>query len=124
MDPSGVPPTDYLEQVKQEHKHILHHQAVIQDIYAKLPNALPASMQGWRYNILVRNLQACLDALFAAGLFASHHYMSLGNGYFDDTKTPNSDWLEQHVINLFEGNEYTPEMAEQTVQVLQDIGRF
>lgn len=124
MDPSRVPSADYLNSVREQRTHIQCHMDAIQQIYASLPNALPASMQGWRYNILVRNQEACMNALFEAGLFASHHYLSLGNGYFDDTETPNCDWLEQHVINLFEGDEYTPEMAKQTVRILRDVGEF
>lgn len=117
-DPAQLPDSNYEYEVLTELTYIVKHKSEINDIYKRLPNALPEGMHDWRYNILVENQEDCLRNLFEEGLFASKHYLGLGNGYFSETKTPNCDWLAKHVINLFNDNNYTVDMAKRTVDCI------
>lgn len=129
MNPAMVPGDNYFEMVVKELRNISYHKKEINDIYrlnqkiVDLSTRFPDYMQEWRFNILVANQQECMDGLFSNGLFASKHYMSLGNGYFDSVLTPNCDWLESHVINLFNDNKYTSEMAVRTTEILSKIAK-
>ncbi|MBE6085499.1 MAG: UDP-2,4-diacetamido-2,4,6-trideoxy-beta-L-altropyranose hydrolase [Selenomonas ruminantium] len=117
-DPAQMPEADYEQVVLMELAHIITHKAAINGIYKNLPNALPDGMHDWRYNILVRNQDECMKKLFQAGLFASRHYLGLGNGYFSEKSMFNCDWLAKHVINLFNDNNYNVEMAKKTVKCI------
>ncbi len=124
LDPAQMPKDDYEQRIGVEYANIVPHKAVINAIYKALPNALPEGMHDWRYNLLVKNQDECLQKLFQEGLFASKHYLGLGNGYFSNKNTPNCDWLAHHVINLFNDKKITVEMAKKTVECIRNLNDF
>lgn len=119
LDPAQMPEGDYEQKVLQKLPETISHKKAINEIYINLSNSLPEGMHNWRYNILVRNQNKCLQKIFQKGLFASKHYLSLGNGYFSDVKVPNCDWLSKHIINLFNDDKYTIDMARQTAEICE-----
>ncbi len=86
---------------------------------ARLPAEiqLPAAYQEWRYNIVVPDKQRILDAIFAAGLFASSHYASLA-GIFTPGRCHQAEKLAGQVINFFNDRHFTKEMAERTCDII------
>ena len=76
---------------------------------------LPAQYQHWRFNILTGKKDEILKALFAEGLFASSHYMSLSNGCMIAQN------LHEHVLNLFNDQYYTEEQAVKTCEIINSI---
>lgn len=112
-------PDAYLARVRAAYDRAMAHKQALNRGYARLRGGLAAPYQNWRYHILVENQQACLQLLTSHGLYASKHYKSLANGYFTAQQTPCCDWLEAHVINLFNDFCYTEQQAEQTIELLQ-----
>ncbi|MBS6835635.1 MAG: DegT/DnrJ/EryC1/StrS family aminotransferase [[Eubacterium] rectale] len=112
---------NYFEQIRRKLKESLEHKKQINSIYSTLQGSMGMEYQNWRYNILVENQAECLKALFDNNLFASFHYKSLGEGYFEDTKTPICNWLENHVINLFNDFHYSESQASKTVEILKRV---
>jgi len=109
---------DYLNKVESVYLKVLRHKKEINNIYNALSCKMPDQYNIWRFQLLVSNQDECLDILFTNGLFASKHYMSLGNGYFGNEKTPNVEWLEGHVINLFNDFRVAYEQANKLVELL------
>ena len=116
-------PADYDERVREAAGKAAEHRREINEIYRDLPGSMDPAYCGWRYQLLLENAAECAKALFDAGLFCSSHYRSLGNGYFTDDRTPGCEWLEQHVINLFNDFNVTKQQAEQTAEILRDLAR-
>lgn len=114
---------NYFKSVKKELENIIPYKQQINKIYRSWCLNMPENMQMWRYNVLVENQKECLDILYENDLYASNHYMSLGNGYFSDRRTPNTNWLESHIINLFNDKNYSIYQAEKTVDLLSKIAR-
>ncbi len=110
---------NYFERIYIQKEKTDIHKKMINDIYSVIPGALPKEYNNWRYNLLLENATECKKALFEHGLFCSNHYMSLGNGYFSPQKTPNADYLERHIVNLFNDFCYTREQAEKTAELLR-----
>jgi dTDP-4-amino-4,6-dideoxygalactose transaminase len=73
----------------------------------------------WRYNILVREKDRLLARIFAAGLFASSHYASLGGvlgeGWFD-----NAEGLHGRVVNLFNDFRFSEEKALEVCHIVRN----
>lgn len=114
---------NYFQLVKEELVSIIPHKKQLNEIYRSWCFNISEDMQLWRYNVLVDNQTECLAALYANGLYASKHYMSLGNGFFSSTVTPNINWLEKHIINLFNDRKYTVKQAEETVEILKKVAK-
>ncbi len=76
---------------------------------------LPDAYQHWRFNILTDKKNEILKALFAEGLFASSHYMSLSN---DCMIAQN---LHKYVLNLFNDQYYREEQAIRTCEIINSI---
>lgn len=111
---------DYFERMFAQKEKTDAHKKMINEVYSVIPGSLPMEYNNWRYNLLLENAEECRKELFENGLFCSYHYMSLGNGYFSSEKTPNADYLEKHVINLFNDFCYTREQAEKTAELLKN----
>jgi hypothetical protein len=112
--------SEYAALVHTGSKESLAHCKAINDVYTHLipPElCLPQNYQNWRFNVRLRDNQKVLDAIFAAGLFASSHYESLV-GLMGTGTAPNAKQLADHVINLFNDHHYTLDMAEQTARIL------
>lgn len=116
-----IPNDSYYEKIVSLQNDFYNHKKAINYIYKDIPGALPDKYNNWRYQVLVDNQKECYNSLFNAGLFCSCHYKSLGGGYFSDIKTPVNDYLESHVINLFNDFHYTIEQAEKTAEILCNI---
>ena len=112
---------DYYETVKNKMKESIEHRLVLNDIYRELPGSLPIGYCNWRYQIILENAQDCLREIFNRGLFCSNHYMSLGNGYFSDVETPNNNYLERHILNLFNDFRFTVNQARFLVEILSQM---
>ena len=110
---------EYFSEVEQASILSLEHKYKINEIYKSLPGSLPIAYHNWRYQIIVANAEECKKALFDHGLYCSNHYMSLCNGYFYNMLTPVCDYLESHIINLFNDFCYTEEQAVKTSYLLK-----
>lgn len=98
----------------KEHKRLLN------GIYrAAVPQEqqLPDEFQNWRFSILTSDKEVLLKDIFAAKLFASSHYASMGvifgKGHF-----PVAEKLHANVVNLFNDYHYTEEMAIRTAEIV------
>ena len=92
------------------------HKEKLNAIYRKeLPKQiqLPEAYQHWRFNILVKNKEEILKALFDAGLFASSHYKALG-----EEPAPIASNLAAYVINLFNDSYFTEEQAMKSCDII------
>ena len=73
------------EEIRAALPRIARHRERLNGIYR---DAIPAEARlgseydGWRFQILAPEPDALIEELFAAGLFASRHYASLGRGVF------------------------------------------
>ncbi len=118
---AALPPwSEYSEWVRQSLIASLERRRSINAVYDGVLPAdirLPEDYQVWRYNIRVSDNQKVLDAIFAAGLFASRHYASLV-GIFGPGFGSSAAELAGQVVNLFNDHHYTPEMAERTAQLI------
>lgn len=120
-DPQPLAWQEYSERVREARVISLAHKGAINAVYNSLfPSDIQfgESFQLWRFNLHVAPNQAALDAIFAAGLFASSHYASLvdimGTGAGSNARE-----LAQHVINLFNDLHYTEAMAERTASIVR-----
>lgn len=116
---------EYCNEVKNKFNESIEHKKKLNKIYDMFLSdySLGENYQDWRYNIIVDNQDYCLEQLFKNGLFASKHYKSLGSGYFVSSEFGNCDWLESHVINLFNDFCYTEEQTVQTAKLLKSIAK-
>ena len=98
------------------------HRQHLNAIYNTLPEEirLPERFQHWRFHILVPEPDRVVEALFAAGLFASRHYASLG-GVFCAERFPEAERLHQRIVNLFNDRYFDPAQAARAVQVVWDL---
>ncbi len=113
----------YFDRMFNQKEKTDKHKKIINEIYSEIPGSLPMEYNYWRYNILVENADECKKKLFDNYLFCSHHYMSLCNGYFSPEETPNANYLEKHVLNLFNDFCYTEEQAIKTTELLKNIAK-
>jgi hypothetical protein len=102
------------------------HRQMLNAVYAAaLPQEiqLQARFQGWRFHILVPEPDRLVESLFAAGLFASRHYASLG-GIFCADRFPVAERLHRCVVNLFNDRNFDEERARRSVDcVLGHLAR-
>ena len=93
------------------------HKRRLNAIYAKaLPPEiqLPPELQSWRFNIRVPDAARLVSSIFAAGLFASRHYASLGDaGCF-----PCAERLHGDIVNLFNDRYFDEERAHRLVELV------
>ncbi len=123
LNVSPVVQHEYLETVKRKMTEVQEHKRMLNEIYSCIPGSLSPGYCNWRYQLMLENSRECINAIFDRGLFCSAHYMSLGNGYYSDVKTPNCDYLEKHVVNLFNDYRFTRDQAIALSELLCDIAR-
>lgn len=97
------------------------HKSKLNDVYSELPGCMQEDYCKWRYQLLLYNASECREALFQAGLFCSSHYKSLGNGFFTEKRMPVCEYLEKHIVNLFNDFYYTLDQAQKTKQILDKL---
>lgn len=104
----------YVWQISTELKRSLEHRQHLNALYAeRLPREiqLAEQYQLWRFNILVKDKEPLIDAIFKEGLFASSHYASLG-GIMSRDRCPQAELLHAQVINLFNDKHFDEPRAE------------
>jgi len=104
---------EYRRQIETGLGKSVAHRNALNAIYSlRLPEEiqLPLQYQTWRFNIRVTNRAQIIQAIFDKGLFASSHYASLA-GIMADGRSPVAEALAGDVINLFNDQHFTAEMA-------------
>ena len=112
--------SEYAALVRTGSQESLAQRKAINEVYSRFipPElCLPQNYQNWRFNVKLNDNQKVLEAIFAAGLFASSHYETLV-GLMGTGKASNAKQLADHVINLFNDHHYTLDMAEQTARIV------
>ena len=113
---------DYRQQIKACLEASLQHRASINEIYARnLPPEiqLPRAFRTWRFNLRLKNKERVLEAIFAAGLFASTHYASLA-GIMAPGRCPQAEQLANEIVNLFNDHHFDPQKTEQACAVIME----
>jgi len=112
---------DYQRRVMDALKLSIEHRQSINAVYnSRIPSqlGLPRDYQLWRFSLRVPHKQKVLAAIFAAGLFASSHYASL-DGIMGAGGGRKARELAGQVINLFNDQHYTLDMAERTAEIVR-----
>jgi len=120
IDPPPPAWYDYSRQIEETKKASLIQRQTLNQIYESLlPQEIQLSpaYQIWRFNIRVGNQAEILNAIFAAGLFASSHYASLA-GIMADGSAPRAEALAGGVVNLFNDKRFDEQKARQTCEVV------
>jgi hypothetical protein len=108
---------DYRSRVREALPRAEEHRRRLNAIYnAGLPAEirLPARFQNWRFHIVVPEPDRLVERLFAAGLFASRHYPSLG-GIFCEERFLEAERLHGGIVNLFNDRYFDEERAHRAV---------
>jgi len=79
---------------------------------------MPARFHGWRFQIRVPEPDRLVASLFAAGLFASRHYASLG-GVFGAGRFPEAERLHSGIVNLFNDRYFDESRARRAAGVVR-----
>lgn len=114
----------YQKLVEKEKEIVISHKKNINDIYDQIiPDAMKMgnTFNIWRYNILLKNSNEVIKVIFQNGGFASQYYHSLYKVFGDDF-FPNADFVEKHILNLFNSQVYTKELAIKTAHIIREIG--
>ncbi|HUG33932.1 MAG TPA: hypothetical protein VMJ90_04115 [Anaerolineales bacterium] len=112
--------SSYKNQVEGETTSSLARRRALNEIYSsRLPEEIQLSSQyqTWRFNVRVMDKTAILKAIFENGLFASSHYASLA-GIMSEGRAPVAETLADEVINLFNDDHFTMEMADRVCDVI------
>ncbi|HEX2122632.1 MAG TPA: hypothetical protein VHL59_13415, partial [Thermoanaerobaculia bacterium] len=116
---------EYRERILHATRSSDAHKRALNAIYAReLPPEiqLPSELQNWRFNIRVPRPGELVDALFAAGLFASRHYASLG-GVFASGRFAAAERIHAQVVNLFNDRHFDePRAAKAAAVVRRHVG--
>jgi dTDP-4-amino-4,6-dideoxygalactose transaminase len=92
------------------------HKATLNALYEReLPAAIQFApeLQKWRFNIRVPKAEALVASIFAAGLFASRHYPSVGRSAF-----PVAERVHSEIVNLFNDRYFDLERANRVIDVV------
>jgi len=103
----------------------LGHKEKLNAIYAQGLAAfspLANDYQDWRFHIFVQNQSQTIDALFAAGLFASSHYAPVSK-LWNIPPGVVSQRIARNIINLFNDQHFTAKQAKQAVAIINEIGQ-
>lgn len=104
----------------------MEHKTIVNSIYE---NNLPDSIKmdgvyhNWRYMLLLPKLglrQRILERLEAEGLYASPHYRSVAY-MFKRQHCYNAEQEAPLLLNLFNSEKYTEEMAQKTTVIINVI---
>jgi len=117
----GITMEQYFGAITSKLATIRQHKEKLNTVYrCNLPQDIGFIEDGhvWRYNILVREKEQLLDAIFAAGLFASSHYASLG-GIFGEGRFQHAESLHRAVVNLFNDFRFSEEQALKACEIVR-----
>lgn len=116
----------YLNNIRKEIVKSKNHKDKINEIYDReLPEAikLGSEFNTWRYNLILPNINLrneILETLFNEGLYASSHYKSVAY-IFKGIRCINAEKESDLIINLFNEEKYTEQMAKRTADVICDL---
>ena len=113
---------DYRQQIEAGLKTSLEHRVTINEIYTRrlpLEIQLPPEYQTWRFNLRTKNKEQVLEAIFAAGFFASSHYASLAN-IMAPGLCPQAETLATEIVNLFNDHHFDPQKAAPVCAVIME----
>lgn len=113
----------YAEFTDARRAEMLDHKRHLNEIYRTgIPAELqyPEAYQQWRFNLRIANPPQVLAAIFAAGLFASQHYVPLTRA-FGDGAAANAEATWRHVINLFNDQYLSAEQASHVAEIVKDV---
>lgn len=117
------PIEQYLQDIRCLTSKSKKHKDKINAIYnANIPNILKLGGDLWRYNILLPseyNRDLLLDKIFTKGLYASNHYMSVAR-IFKQQICINAEREACQIINLFNEEKYSEDMAFETAKIIND----
>lgn len=124
LDSRPMDESQYFKEVLARRDAALRHEQELRDIYmTHVPVNLHLGAEfEWRFNLLVDNPRELIDAIFAAGLFASAHYPSIAQP-ISGAQTPNAELSGKRLVNLFTNEPFTAEMAEQCAAIVRHVGR-
>lgn len=111
---------DYGKRIERGRIASMNRRSNLNAIYAsRIPQDLQLQepYQRWRFNILVKDKQQVLKAIFEAGLFAGSHYASLA-GIMADGRCPQAEALHNSVINLFNDHRFDEARAQKVCEVI------
>lgn len=117
---------DYFREVEWKANESKKHKQVINQVYDdSLPEELKMGecFNTWRYNLLLPSQalrDAILNALFAENLYASPHFQS-GAYLFKHIHCINAENDANRILNLFNEEKYTVEMAKRTTEIIIEI---
>lgn len=116
---------DLSQSIKSKLPDRLVHKAKLNAIYEKSLgrfSPLANDFQNWRYHIFVQNQSQTIDALFAAGLFASSHYAPVSK-LWNIPPGVVSQRIAKKIINLFNDHHFTAKQAKQAVAIINEVGQ-
>lgn len=114
------PWTEHLRLMIEETQRAGDHKRALNTIYERhLPAEIQfhSDFQGWRFNIRVPDSARLIATIFAAGLFASSHYASLGNTYRAGP-FPVAERVHSGVVNLFNDRHFDEERARRVADIV------
>ena len=116
----------YLKKVSEQVIHSLEHKIKINAVYDNnLPDGIKMDgvYHNWRYMLLLPKpvlRQKILDRLEENGLYASPHYRSVAY-MFNKQRCINAEKEAPLLLNLFNSEKYTEEMALKTTAIINEI---
>jgi len=117
---------DYFKEIERRIVISRSHKQVIDSIYDRmLPNELKMgeAYNAWRYNLICPShamRETIIDALSTEGLYASPHYQS-GAYLFKRVHSIKTENEADRILNLFNEEKYTVEMAKRTAEIIIEI---
>jgi len=118
---------DYKDLILKKNKEIQIHKEKINRIYSKYIDErnIPKytfDLKTWRFNIFCYNKDEVLEQLFARGYFASSHYPTRSH-LFGGERAQNSDLVHKKLINLFNNEKISEEMAFEISNIINQIAK-
>ena len=116
----------YLKKVAEQVIHSMEHKRIINTIYDNnLPDGIKMNgvYHNWRYMLLLPKpalRQRILERLEEEGLYASPHYRSVAY-MFNKQRCINAEKEAPLLLNLFNSEKYTEEMALKTTAIINEI---
>ena len=115
LGPPAFDPDEYRQQVEAEARAMDEQKARLNAIYEReLPPeiCLPSSLQRWRFSIRVPESGRLIEAIFAAGLFASRHFPAAAGSF------PVAARLQAEIVNLFNDRYFDEQSALRITRIV------
>jgi len=122
---SALSETDSYEKLLHEELEIARKEKeTINQVYSSvIPSPLffypEANM--WRFNILVNEARLLIGHIFEHGFFASRHYANAARVLGYSQNCHQSEWIENHIVNLFNYKYLSVDEAEQCAYLVKKL---